>query len=59
MIDTYGIPIYKEANPGLFTIISFPFLFGVMYGDVGHGLLLLSLGIYLVFFMNKPISALN
>ena len=27
-------------NPGLFTIISFPFLFGVMYGDIGHGTLL-------------------
>ena len=33
IVDTYGVPRYKEVNPGLFTIISFPFLFGVMYGD--------------------------
>lgn len=37
IVDTYGVPRYKEANPGLFTIITFPFLYGVMYGDIGHG----------------------
>ena len=40
IVDTYGVPRYKEANPGLFTVISFPFLFGVMYGDIGHGIVL-------------------
>lgn len=37
LVDTYGVPRYKEANPALFTIITFPFLFGVMYGDLFHG----------------------
>jgi V-type H+-transporting ATPase subunit a len=37
-VNTYGIPRYREANPALFTAATFPFLFGVMYGDVGHGL---------------------
>ena len=36
-VNTYGVPRYKEANPALFTAATFPFLFGVMYGDVGHG----------------------
>jgi V-type H+-transporting ATPase subunit a len=48
IVDTYGIPRYREINPALFAIVSFPFLFGVMFGDIGHGLLLLLFGAYLV-----------
>merc|ERR1740138_304499 len=50
VIDTYGIPRYQEANPALLTVVTFPFIFGMMYGDVGHGSLLLLTGIYLVNF---------
>jgi len=50
IVDTYGIPRYREINPGIFTIVTFPFLFGVMFGDIGHGLLLLLAGVYLVLF---------
>ena len=47
-VNTYGIPRYREANPALFTAATFPFLFGVMYGDVGHGLFLFCAGLYLI-----------
>jgi len=46
VVDQYEIPAYKEVNPGLFTNISFPFLFGVMFGDVFSGGLLLAAGLY-------------
>lgn len=44
------MPSYKEINPAIFTIVSFPFLFGVMYGDVGHGSVLLAISVFLIFF---------
>ncbi len=47
-VNTYGTPRYKEINPALFTAATFPFLFGVMYGDIGHGSILALGGLYLI-----------
>lgn len=44
IVNTYGIPTYKEVNPSVFAIVTFPYLFGIMFGDIGHGFVLFLVG---------------
>lgn len=59
IVDTYGVPSYKEVNPAVFTCVSFPFFFGMMFGDIMHGSLLTAFGIYLCFAKREPGSLAN
>lgn len=58
IVDTYGIPHYQEANPALFYIITFPFMFGIMFGDVGHGLVVTIAALYVLMYHNDIHSKL-
>jgi len=53
VINTYGIPNYGSANPACVTTVTFPFIFGMMYGDIGHGLLLTCIGAMLCMFSGQ------
>ena len=36
-----GPPNYNELDPTAFVSLTFPIFYGMMFGDVGHGLVLL------------------
>jgi len=44
LVTTYGVPGYREIDPTLILAVTFVIMFGVMFGDLGHGLLLAAIG---------------
>lgn len=48
IVSSYGIAHYREINPAVFAIITFPFLFAVMFGDAGHGIIMVMVAAYMV-----------
>jgi V/A-type H+-transporting ATPase subunit I len=56
LVTTYARPRYEEIDPTLLITVTFPLLFGAMFGDVGHGLLLALFGGLLA---SRRISALR
>ncbi|HMK94010.1 MAG TPA: V-type ATPase 116kDa subunit family protein [Candidatus Limnocylindrales bacterium] len=49
----YGLPHYDELDPTPFLAITFPILFGLMFGDIGHGLILFVGGLTLFLLIKK------
>jgi V/A-type H+-transporting ATPase subunit I len=47
LVTNYGYPTYNELDPTPVLALTFPLVFGLMFGDVGHGLLLIFVGLLL------------
>jgi V-type H+-transporting ATPase subunit a len=45
--------MYREINPSVFGVVTFPFQFAVMFGDYGHGSLILFFATCLILFHDK------
>jgi len=56
LVNTYARPRYEEVDPTIVVAVTFPLLYGAMFGDVGHGLVLAAIGWLL---SSKKIKALR
>jgi V/A-type H+/Na+-transporting ATPase subunit I len=45
LVNTYARPRYGEIDPSILIAITFPILYGAMFGDLGQGLVLLTAGL--------------
>lgn len=43
-VEMYGVPAYTDIDPTPFVALTYTLLFGIMFGDVGQGLLLSLVG---------------
>ena len=51
-IKMYGLPAYNELDPTIFVALTYAFIFGAMFGDVGQGLVLF-IGGFLLYKLKK------
>ncbi|HEX9012859.1 MAG TPA: V-type ATPase 116kDa subunit family protein, partial [Anaerolineaceae bacterium] len=56
LVLTFARPHYGEIDPTWLIAITFPLLYGAMFGDLGHGLILAGLGALI---MSKRVKMLN
>ncbi|KAG9257438.1 V-type ATPase, V0 complex, 116kDa subunit family [Emericellopsis atlantica] len=55
IVNAYGTATYQEVNPAMPVIVTFPFLFAVMFGDFGHAIIMLSAAIAMIYW-EKPLK---
>lgn len=57
-VRMYGLPAYHEFDPTIFLALTYTFIFGAMFGDVGQGLLLFAGGALLYRFKKMDLAAI-
>lgn len=58
-VEMYGMPSYTDFDPTNFVAITYTFLFGMMFGDVGQGLLLSLVGFLFYKFKHMELGAVG
>lgn len=53
LVEIYGTPSYGEVQPTAFFAISFLLMFGLMFGDAGHGAVLFAAGWFLFRYLTQ------
>jgi V/A-type H+-transporting ATPase subunit I len=59
LVETYGTGRYEDIDPTPFAAISFVLMFGMMFADAGHGLLLAAAGLALRLSRNSRLARLR
>lgn len=54
----YGLPEYNEFDPTGFIAITYTILFGIMFGDVGHGIMVALFGVFMKKKMKNPLGSI-
>jgi len=54
--ETQGLPDYGELDPTPIIAFVWPFFYGIMFADLGHGLLLFGLGMFLRYRANGSLK---
>ena len=57
-VQMYGLPAHNEMDPTVFVGLTYSFIFGAMFGDVGQGLLLALGGGLLYFWKKIPLAGI-
>jgi V/A-type H+-transporting ATPase subunit I len=58
-VEMYGVPSYKDMDPTPIVAITYSLLFGIMFGDLGQGLLLMLLGFLMYRFKGMKLGAVG
>lgn len=58
LVEMYGVPVYDGMNPTLFVAITYTLLFGIMFGDLGQGFVILLAGLFMTYKLKNKFGGL-